>query len=64
MQSGTTLLTLAETKLENSTGQPIDHAESSGSVAVYYGRYMRSDVYLTVCLVRISQVAYQGAGAP
>lgn len=32
-----------ETKLGNSTGDPIEHTESSSSVSVYYGRYMRSD---------------------
>jgi hypothetical protein len=43
MQPGTTSLTLVETELGNSTAQPIDHIDSSGSVNIYYGRYMRSD---------------------
>jgi hypothetical protein len=43
LQTGTTPLTLADTNLGNSTAQPMDHADSSGSVSVYYGRYMRSD---------------------
>jgi hypothetical protein len=43
MQPGTTSLTLADTKLGNSTGDPIDHTDSSGSVSVYHGRYMRGD---------------------
>jgi hypothetical protein len=43
LQPGTTSLTLADTKLGNSTAQPIDHTDTSGSVTVYYGRYMRSD---------------------
>jgi hypothetical protein len=44
MQPGTTSLTLMETKLGNSTADPIDHTESSGSVTVYFGRYMRDDM--------------------
>lgn len=43
MQPGTTSLTLTETKLGNSTGQPIDHTDSSGSVSVSDTRYMRGD---------------------
>ncbi len=43
LQSGTTSLTLADTILGNSTAQPIACSVSSGSVTVYYGRYMRSD---------------------
>jgi hypothetical protein len=43
LQSGTTSLTLADTILGNTTADPITHTLSSGSVNVYYGRYMRSD---------------------
>jgi len=43
LQPGTTSLALMETKLGNSTGDPIDHTESSGQVSVYFGRYMSSD---------------------
>ena len=43
MQPGTTPLLFQETKLGDSTAQPITLAASSGSVSVYYGRYMRSD---------------------
>ena len=43
MQPGTTPLTLTDTILGNSTAQPIAYTASSGSVNVYYGRYMRSD---------------------
>lgn len=43
LQPGTTSLTLADVKLGNSTGEPIACSVSSGSVSVYYGRYMRSD---------------------
>jgi len=43
MQPGTTSLTLTDTTLGNSTAQPIACSVSSGSVNVYYGRYMRSD---------------------
>ncbi len=42
-ETGATSLSLQETKLGNSTADPIDHTESSGSVSVCYGRYMRSD---------------------
>jgi hypothetical protein len=44
MQPGTTSLTLTDTLLGNSTAQPITCSVSSGSVNVYYGRYMRSDI--------------------
>jgi hypothetical protein len=43
LQPGTTSLTLTDTLLGNSTAQPITCGVSSGSVTVYYGRYMRSD---------------------
>jgi hypothetical protein len=43
LQPGTTSLTLADTILGNSTAQPITCTVSSGSVTVYYGRYMRGD---------------------
>ena len=43
LQAGTTSLTLADVKLGNSTAQRIAYTASSGSVSVYYGRYMRSD---------------------
>ena len=43
MQLGTTSLTLADVKLGNSSGQQIECVFSSGSVSVYYDRYMRSD---------------------
>ena len=43
MQPGTTSLTLTGTILGNSTAEPIACSVSSGSVNVYYGRYMRSD---------------------
>jgi len=43
LQPGTTSLTLADVKLGNSTAEPIACSVSSGSVNVYYGRYMRSD---------------------
>ncbi|MGD0494435.1 MAG: cohesin domain-containing protein [Candidatus Bathyarchaeia archaeon] len=43
LQPGTTSLTLTDVKLGNSTAQPIACSVSSGSVNVYYGRYMRSD---------------------
>lgn len=43
LQPGTTSLTLADTTLGNSTAQPIACSVSSGSVTVYYGRYMRGD---------------------
>jgi hypothetical protein len=43
LQPGTTSLTLADTTLGDSTAQPITCTVSSGSVNVYYGRYMRSD---------------------
>jgi hypothetical protein len=43
LQPGTTSLTLADTILGNSTAQPIACTVSSGSVNVYYGRYMRGD---------------------
>jgi hypothetical protein len=43
LQPGTTALTLADVKLGNSTAQSIAYTASSGSVSVYYGRYMRSD---------------------
>jgi len=43
LQPGTTSLALMETKLGNRNADPIGHTESSGSVNVYYGRYMRSD---------------------
>jgi hypothetical protein len=75
LQPGTTSLTLTETKLGNSTGDPIYHTESSGSVTVYHGRYMRSDTatvnglnaYLlnateTTSYTYVQQVG-QGAGA-
>jgi hypothetical protein len=44
LQPGTTSLTLADTILGNSTAQPITCGVSSGSVTVYCGRYMRSDI--------------------
>jgi len=43
LQPGATSLTLTDVKLGNSTGDAIDHTETSGSVDVYYGRYMRND---------------------
>ncbi|MGD0496312.1 MAG: hypothetical protein ABSB28_09815 [Candidatus Bathyarchaeia archaeon] len=43
LQPGTTSLTLTDAKLGNSTAEPIACSVSSGSVTVYYGRYMRSD---------------------
>ncbi len=43
LQIGTTSLTLTDVKLANSTAEPIACSVSSGSVSVYYGRYMRSD---------------------
>jgi len=43
LQPGITSLTLADVNLGNSTGRPIDYAAISGSVTIYYGRYMRSD---------------------
>jgi hypothetical protein len=43
LQPGTTSLTLADTILGDSTGEPMACTVSSGSVTVYYGRYMRSD---------------------
>jgi len=45
IQPGTTSLLLQETKLGSSAAQPITHTVSSGSVSVYYGRYMRSDTH-------------------
>ena len=44
IQPGNTFLTLADTILGNSTAQPITCSVSSGSVTVYCGRYMRSDI--------------------
>jgi hypothetical protein len=43
LQPGTTALTLADVKLGDSTAEPIACTVSSGSVSVYYGRYMRGD---------------------
>ena len=43
LQPGSTSLTLADVKLGNSTAEPIACSVSSGSVSVYYGRYLRSD---------------------
>lgn len=67
LQPGTTSLTLVETKLGNSTAQPIDHTDSSGSVTVYYGRYMRSDTKsvngLNAYLLNATETtSYQDAG--
>jgi hypothetical protein len=70
LQTGTTPLTLADTKLGNSTGQPMDHADSGGSVSVYYGRYMRSDAKsvngLNAYLLNVTRTTtglYQSANA-
>jgi hypothetical protein len=43
LQPGTTSLTLADTILGDNTAQPKACIVSSGSVTVYYGRYMRGD---------------------
>jgi hypothetical protein len=43
MQPGSTALTLTDTELSDSSGDVINCSVSSGSVTVYYGRYMRSD---------------------
>jgi hypothetical protein len=43
LQPGTSSLTLTDTILGNSTAQSIACSVSSGSVTVYYGRYMRGD---------------------
>jgi hypothetical protein len=41
MQPGSTSLTLTDVKLSDNSGDPIACSVSSGSVSVYYGRYMR-----------------------
>jgi hypothetical protein len=67
LQMGTTSLTLTEVTLGDRMAQGIDSTVSSGSVTVYYGRYMRSDTKnvngLNAYLLNATETtSYQDAG--